>query len=344
MPCSAATSRKASQFAEQAVVGGAQAGAGLYNFGAQGAERLSNWLEERYGMSRNERLMLYGVALGAPLALFAAPLLGIGLAGALAAPGLRDFIQGRKEQHSGSAASSVSHQAVSQAVAPLAPVAHQVIDQDLAELQQRVAEQNETLQSLIALCRKQQEEINRLQAGNSSAAASEAGPGSKKKQERQNPGKLQALLSLPIEESEQVLSGQQQLLFRNGRMKIDQQQRLAIYGKQPAKEIQGTVVAEQVVSGTPEQVWEQIGADSGLDHQEFAAACQQAMTEKSKTVSVVRLSEPQKLADPIPFKNSGLTSYDLNGICYLKPEEHARHQQVIHKIIQLQKQKPTINA
>lgn len=342
MPCSAASSRKASQLTERAVVSGGQAGVGIYNFGAQGAERLSTWLEQRYGMSRNERLMLYGVALGAPLALFATPLLGIGLAGALAAPGLRDFVQGRKEQRQVEAVNSAGHQAINQSVAPLAPVAHQVVDQDLAELKQRVAEQNETLQSLISLCRRQQEEINRLNAERQASSAPAAG--ASKKQERHNPGKLQALLSLPLEESEQVLSGQQQLLFRNGRLKIDQQQRVAIYGKQPAKEIQGTVVAEQVVTGTPEQVWEEIGADSDLDQQQFLQACQEAMTEKSKTVSVVRLGQPQKLADPIPFKNSGLTSYDLNGVCYLKPEEHTRHQQIIQKIIQLQKQKPAVNA
>jgi predicted transcriptional regulator len=315
-PCNAA-SRRAATVGHQTVTAPVHAARASH----QAAQGIKNWLETRYGMDRKERMIVYGVALGAPLALLASPLVGIGLAGALAAPGLSEILK-RRRQNPAAALAPI----VQEGLAPVSAGAQEVMDTtSVQELQSKVAEQQAVIEALFSAYRQQQTQIDELVTG---GPVKQAAPEPFSTPEP-NDNQPSALFSFSSAEADKVLDGRQTSLIRNGRIKVSDGQRVVVYGKQPKKAVVGSVQVERIVTGRPEEVWEQVGEQLGGERSAFIRKCKKKMTANSKTVSIILLSEPQELPEPIKFQDSGLSSYDLGGICYLKPDENERHQKLL---------------
>jgi type I restriction enzyme S subunit len=80
---------------------------------------------------------------------------------------------------------------------------------------------------------------------------------------------MNVLLSIKPEFAEKILSGQKEYEFRKTPIrKADAVDKVILYASSPVQRIVGTFKINQIVGGSPQELWEGYGEKSGIDDQQ----------------------------------------------------------------------------
>lgn len=80
---------------------------------------------------------------------------------------------------------------------------------------------------------------------------------------------MNVLLSIKPEFAKKILSGEKEYEFRKTPMrKADAVDKVILYASSPVQRIVGTFKINQIVSGSPKELWERYGGKSGIDGQQ----------------------------------------------------------------------------
>jgi len=80
---------------------------------------------------------------------------------------------------------------------------------------------------------------------------------------------MNVLLSIKLKCAEETLSTRKTYEFRKTAIKkADSVEKVILYASSPVQQIVGSFEIGQIISGSPEQLWEQYGAESGIDDRE----------------------------------------------------------------------------
>jgi predicted transcriptional regulator len=77
------------------------------------------------------------------------------------------------------------------------------------------------------------------------------------------------LISLKPRHADHIFQGSKTVELRKRRLKIEPGSRVWIYATAPAAAIRGYARLDRIETGTPSQIWQKLGARTGISHQEF---------------------------------------------------------------------------
>jgi len=408
-PCSP-QSRRAANAVEGGILSTTSALGRAARFSRSTAQGISGWLQRRYGLDRRERMVVYGLAAGVPLAVLASPLLGVGIIGAMSFPACKRFLGQRRafaseegledmeqatsgyKQQAEEALGSPDVQELQAQVQNLAQGLHILIEsqRNLHQNMQALVEA-EVNQRLAAMGQPPVVQNNESTAPEPSAAdgfvpiydhhdqassdeyktlfkkavhdyviakgeGREVSPDAEARivratndndlrelgpdlnigwladladmeddREKSHPdlkmhdvsSAQDATLTVESVQAKKIFSGAETHILKSGSINVGPGSTLPIYVKAPARRIEGTVIAGEVVSGTPDHVWAQIKDQTPMSRRAFNKQCSETMQKGSSIVTAVRISSTGELETPISLKDSGLKRHDVVGVSYM---------------------------
>lgn len=105
------------------------------------------------------------------------------------------------------------------------------------------------------------------------------------------------LLSIRPEYAEAILEGRKRYEFRKSRSK-DDVRRIIFYASSPRRRVVGAAAVEEILEGSPEDVWKITGAAAGITKEyylSYYAGKDRAVAYKLK--NIVRYDAPKELSD-----------------------------------------------
>lgn len=318
---------------------------------ASGFRRFSQFLVRRWGLGRTERVAVYGTMIGAPLALIAAPAVGIALAVGLTSPALFSGFRRRSK------AQKEARLQIHQDLDPVADAADKEVEKldRVSELEAIVSHQMEMIAALVEHVKESNDRQDTIADAveefmkdqTSDGAAPEKKEKKSRKQKRpsvygnanvkaktfeKETGRIENIVTLDKVNSAGILDGTRNVIFKNGLSKIRPGSESVVYTKQPLAQIPGTVKIGDVVTGAPEDVWEAVGEQSGMDKKEFLGEARKVRQVKTGSISALVVREVKRFEDPIDYRSSGLTNHDVLGSTAFKPEDKDRHRKLLSMI------------
>lgn len=104
------------------------------------------------------------------------------------------------------------------------------------------------------------------------------------------------LLSIRPEFATKIFHGTKRVELRRVRPRLKKGHGVLVYVSSPAKELQGAFEVQEVVEGSPQQLWRQVGSQSGVTRAEFDAYFEGATTAYGIRIRRVwELDRPQSL-------------------------------------------------
>ena len=114
---------------------------------------------------------------------------------------------------------------------------------------------------------------------------------------------MNVLLSIKPEFAEKILSGQKEYEFRKTPItKADAVDKVILYASSPVQRIVGTFKINEIVSGSPKELWERYGGKSGIDGQQRFMEYYRGKQEGY----AIEIKDPQRLPtkiDPTEYIN-----------------------------------------
>ena len=108
---------------------------------------------------------------------------------------------------------------------------------------------------------------------------------------------MEILLSIKPEYSEKILSGEKKFEFRKRKPK-ESVEKVFIYESHPSKHIVGWFTVKDILTGSPDTIWEKCKNQGGIEEENYFEYC-----DNQKTIHALEIDNFHQFDSPInPFK------------------------------------------